>query len=417
MLFLPLTLLLFLLGTLALATEDYYHLLGISKSATDREIKRAYRNLSKKYHPDKNPNNSSAHTKFVEVAEAYEALSDTNLRKIYDQYGHEGVKQHQQGQRNGGGSHDPFDLFSRFFGGGGHFGAGGGQRRGPDMEVRMQLPLRNFYNGLETEFTVEKQQICEDCEGSGSADGVVETCAKCGGRGALIQKHMLAPGIFQQVQMQCDGCGGQGKSIKHACPVCGGTRVVRRPVTLTAVVEKGMPNGARLTFENEADESPDYVAGNMVVVLQEQEPRLSEGEEASARSDGTFFRRKYNDLWWKEVLSLREAWMGGWTRNLTHLDGHVVRLSKARGEVVQPGQVDTIRGEGMPIYHEGHLHEHHDGDEFGKLYVEYVVVLPDQMEKPMEKDFWALWEKWRARKGVDLAKDSGRPSPAPHNEL
>jgi DnaJ-related protein SCJ1 len=117
------------------------------------------------------------------------------------------------------------------------------------------------------------------------------------------------------------------------------------------------------------------------------------------------------------VLSLREAWMGGWTRNLTHLDGHVVRLSKARGEVVQPGQVDTIQGEGMPIYHEGHLHEHHDGDEFGKLYVEYVVVLPDQMEKPMEKEFWALWEKWRARKGVDLAKDSGRPSPAPHNEL
>ena len=412
---LPVTLI--LLSTLALATEDFYSLLGLSKSASDRDIKRAYRTLSKKYHPDKNPNNSSAHAKFVEVAEAYEALSDSNLRKIYDQYGHEGLKQHQQGQSGGaGGHHDPFDLFSRFFGGGGHFGHAGGQRRGPDMEVRMQLPLRDFYNGRETEFTVEKQQICEDCEGSGSADGVVETCSKCGGRGAVIHKHMLAPGIYQQVQMQCDGCGGKGKSIKHTCPVCGGARVVRRSVTLTAVIEKGMPKGARLTFENEADESPDYVAGDMVVTLQEQEPKLNV-EEAQARTDGTFFRRKYNDLWWKEVLSLREAWMGGWTRNLTHLDGHVVKLSRRRGEVVQPGQVDTIRGEGMPIFHEGHLHEHHDGDEFGKLYVEYVVVLPDQMEKPMEKDFWALWEKWKSKKGVDLGKDSGRPIPAAHDEL
>jgi DnaJ-related protein SCJ1 len=411
-LLLPLTLL--FLSTLVLATEDFYNLLGISKTATERDIKRAYRTLSKKYHPDKNPNNSSAHAKFVEVAEAYEALSDSNLRKIYDQYGHEGLKQHQQGQHGGGGGHhDPFDLFSRFFGGSGHFGHGGGQRQGPNMEVRMVLPLRDFYIGRETPFTVEKQQICEDCEGSGSADGVVETCSKCGGRGALIQKHMLAPGIFQQVQMQCDACGGQGKSIKHACPVCGGARVVRKPVTLTAVIEKGMPKGTRLTFENEADESPDYVAGNLILALQEQEPKMSE----ETGTDGTFFRRKDNDLWWKEILSLREAWMGDWTRNLTHLDGHVVKLSRGRGQVVQPGQVDTIPGEGMPIYRAGHQSEHQDGDDFGKLFVEYVVVLPDQMEKPMEKDFWAVWEKWRVKKGVDLGRDSGRPITASHEEL
>lgn len=412
-----LLLILLLLSTLALATEDYYVLLGLSRSATDREIKRAYRTLSKKYHPDKNPNNSSAHAKFVEVAEAYEALSDSTSRKIYDQYGPEGLKQHQQGRDAGGQQHnDPFDLFSRFFGGGGHFGHGGGQRRGQDMEMRMLLPLRDFYNGKEVEFTVEKQQICEDCEGSGSADGVVETCQKCGGRGAVIQKHMLAPGMFQQVQIQCDGCGGRGKTIKHVCSVCGGARVVKKPVTLTAVIEKGMPKGYRLKFENEADESPDHVAGDLIMALHEQEPRLSEGDEA-ARTDGTFFRRKDDDLWWKEVLSLREAWMGGWTRNLTHLDGHVVRLSRDRGQVVQPGQVDTISGEGMPIYHAEPSHNRRDGDEAGNLFVEYVVVLPDQMEQPMEKDFWALWQKWRVKKGVDLGKDSGRPARAPHDEL
>lgn len=265
---------------------------------------------------------------------------------------------------------------------------------------------------------MEKQQICEDCEGSGSADGVVETCGKCAGHGMVVQKHMLAPGIFQQVQMQCDQCGGKGKTIKHPCPVCGGARVVRKPVTMQASVERGVGKGTRLVFENEADESPDWVAGDMVVVLMEQEPVL--GTEDAERTDGTFMRRKGKDLFWKEVLSLREAWMGGWTRNLTHLDGHVVRLERKRGEVVQPSHVEVVRGEGMPIWHGGHLHEqHHDGEEFGTLHVEYTVVLPDQADKAMEKEFWALWEKWRKKNGVDLGTDSGRPMipNAGHDEL
>jgi DnaJ-related protein SCJ1 len=175
-----------------------------------------------------------------------------------------------------------------------------------------------------------------------------------------------------------------------------------------------MPKGSQLAFENEADESPDWVAGDLVVTLLEQEPEFSENEEE--RTDGTFFRRKGKDLFWREVLSLREAWMGGWTRNLTHLDGHVVRLGRKRGEVVQPNMVEKIEGEGMPIWHGGHMHERRDEEEFGSLYVEYNVVLPDQMESGMEKDFHALFEKWRLKNGVDLAKDSGRPVQM-HDEL
>ncbi|KAL1967862.1 hypothetical protein VTN77DRAFT_2551 [Rasamsonia byssochlamydoides] len=405
---------LLLLLPLSLCAEDYYKILGLDKSASERDIKRAYRTLSKKYHPDKNPGDETAQKKFVDIAEAYEVLSTPSTRKIYDQYGHEGLKQHQQG---GGGhaAHDPFDLFSRFFGGGGHFGHAGGHRKGPDMEVRLQLPLRDFYTGREVEFQVEKQQICESCEGSGSADGKVEVCDKCGGRGVVIQKHMLAPGMFQQVQMGCDKCGGKGKTIKKPCPVCHGHRVVRRPVPMSATIEPGMGKGTRIVFENEADESPDWVAGDLVVILAEQEPEL--GANDGERTDGTFFRRKGKDLFWKEVLSLREAWMGDWTRNLTHLDGHIVHLGRKRGEVVQPLTVETVRGEGMPIWHEGHLHEHHGDEEFGNLYVEYTVVLPDQMESGMEKDFWALWEKWRKKNGVDLLKDSGRPVPSSKDEL
>lgn len=399
----------------SLAAEDLYKILGVDRSASDRDIKKAYRTLSKKYHPDKA---SGDEKKFLEVTEAYDALSDPTSRKIYDQYGHDGLNNHKRG--GGAQHHDPFDIFGKFFGGGGHFGGGGGSgvRRGPDLEVQLNVPLRDFYTGKDTEFTIVKQLICETCEGSGSADGQVETCGQCGGRGIVIKKHMLAPGIFQQVQMACDHCGGQGKLIKHKCKVCGGNKVVRGPISLTASIERGMPKGHRITFESEADEHPDHIAGNLYAHIVEEAPSLH--EDHSQRTDGAFFRRKDADLYWKEVLSLREAWMGGWTRNLTHLDGHVVQLSRKRGEVVQPGQVDSIRGEGMPIYHEGHVHEHdHDHDEFGKLYVEYAVVLPDQMDSGMEKDFWALWEKWRKKKGIDLLKDSGRPLPVvpPKDEL
>ncbi|KAL2000993.1 hypothetical protein VTN02DRAFT_2371 [Thermoascus thermophilus] len=281
------------------------------------------------------------------------------------------------------------------------------------MEVRLGVPLRYFYTGKDVEFHIEKQLICERCDGSGSADGTVDTCDKCGGRGVVIQKHMLAPGMFQQVQMHCDKCGGKGQTIKKPCPVCHGHRVVKKQVPMTATIEPGMEKGTRLVFENEADESPDWVAGDLVVILGEKEPEL--GADDDERTDGTFFRRKGKDLFWKEVLSLREAWMGDWTRNLTHLDGHVVRLGRKRGEVVQPSSVETVKGEGMPVYHDGHLHERRgddDDEDFGSLYVEYTVVLPDRMESGMEKDFWALWEKWRRKNGVDLAQDSGRPIPA-----
>ena len=281
------------------------------------------------------------------------------------------------------------------------------------MEVQMSISLRDFYTGHEHEFTIEKQQICEECEGSGSADGKVVSCSQCGGRGAVVQKHMLAPGIFQQVQMQCDKCGGKGKTIKHACKVCGGSRVVKKATTYQLHIEKGIPKGHKVVYENEADESPDWEAGDLVMHVAE----LEAGYEDGKTTDGTFFRRKGRDLFWKEVLSLREAWMGDWERNLTHLDGHIVRLGRKRGEVVQPNQVEVISGEGMPVWLQEQEQERAGEEEYGRLHVEYTVVLPDQIDKPMEKDFWALWEKWRKKIGVNLAKDSGKPPPKEHNEL
>ncbi|KAH6627172.1 hypothetical protein B0J18DRAFT_489921 [Chaetomium sp. MPI-SDFR-AT-0129] len=399
---------LLMLAQVALCAEDYYKVLGVDKQASERQIKSAYRQLSKKYHPDKNPNDPSAHDKFVQVSEAYEALSDAESRQIYDQYGHEGLKQRQQ-QGGGGGGHDPFDLFGRFFGGGGHFGNQPGQRRGHNVEVKVPISLRDFYNGRTTEFQWNKQEICEVCEGTGAADRVVHTCQACAGRGVRTVRQQLAPGMVTQVQMQCDACGGRGKAIKHRCSACGGERVVRKATTVSLTIQRGMADGTRIAYENEADASPDYVAGDLIVTLLEKEhPDLESEEDNPDRVDGVFFRRAGDDLLWREVLSLREALLGDWTRNLTHLDGHVVRLSRPRGQVIQPHHVETVPGEGMPKWHE-------DGDsvyhktEYGNLFVEYVVVLPDQMESGMEKELWALFEKWRAKKGVDLHEDSGRP--------
>ena len=223
----------------------------------------------------------------------------------------------------------------------------------------------------------------------------------------VIQKQMLAPGIFQQMQMQCDMCGGKGEIIKHKCKTCGGSKVVRSEEAYDLTVEKGMPRNGRVQYENEGDESPDWEAGSLIVQGGESDPRLATDEKD--RTDGTFFRRKGENLFWREILSLREAWMGDWTRNLTHLDGHVVQLSRKRGEVVQPGHVEIVQGEGMPIWQD-------ENGGYGALHVEYVVVLPDQMESGMEKDFWSTWEKWRKKIGVDLHKDSGRPA-VPHDEL
>lgn len=182
--------------------------------------------------------------------------------------------------------------------------------------------------------------------------------------------------------------------------------MVRKPTPVTINIQRGHGEGSRIIFENEADAHPDYVAGDLIVTLVEKE--AGQDGDNPDHIDGAFFRRKGNDLYWREVLSLREALFGDWTRNLTHLDGHIVRLGRKDGEVVHPGHVESIPNQGMPIWHEDADSVYHK-TEFGALFVEYVVVLPDQMQSGMRKDLKAVFEKWRKKVGVDLHKDSGRP--------
>ncbi|POY70243.1 hypothetical protein BMF94_6827 [Rhodotorula taiwanensis] len=349
---------LLVLAVLAATTvlaRDFYQILGVDRQSSDKELKRAYRvrpstaqsaKLSKQYHPDKN-DSEEAKAKFLDVSRAYEVLSDPEQRKTYDRFGEEGLKQRE----NGGGSGDPFDMFRQAFGFGNGMG-GQQQRKMPTKVAEIDLDLRTMYEGDSRRFTMGRTTICERCDGTGakSAKDII-SCPTCDGRGIRLVRHQLGPGIFQQVQMHCDRCGGRGQSIKTVCPACKGQRIVHSDAELTLHIDRGMPENAEILFEGEGDETPDYEAGDIIVRVK------------SKRDPGGFLRKDSN-LYWKEPISVAEALLG-FRHTVKGLDGHDIVLS--RTGPTQPGYVDVVSGEGMPIYHlTGH----------GNLFVEYQVVLP-----------------------------------------
>lgn len=357
-----LSVLLGLLATMVIAAgADYYKVLGVGRSATVKEIKKQYKVLSKKYHPDKNPGNKEAADKFVEVAAAYEVLSDKEKKGIYDRYGEEGLKQQQQ--QGQGGFHDPFDIFSQFFGGGGSRHAHAEQeRRGPEIRMELEVTLEELYSGKSIEFEVSKQIVCPHCSGSGarSSDDVV-TCSGCQGQGVKIVKHMLAPGMFQQFRQTCDECGGKGKTIKAHCPICHGTKVQRGSEQLTIVIEPGLADGSTIVFDREGDEGPEVTAGDVVF-------------EVRTRPHATFERRQ-DALYTYVTISLEQALLG-FDLEIKHLDGKAVKLT--RGQNVTPfGFVQTLMGQGMPI-------KGSRGD-FGDMFVEYKVVFPEKLSKDQRR--------------------------------
>jgi len=326
-----------------LAGADYYALLGVSRNADIKEIKRAYRDLSKKYHPDKNPDNEEAHDKYVKIAEAYEVLSDDEKRRIYDQHGEEGLKQ-QQNQNNAG----VFNPFESFF----NFGRQQGQNKGADIVLPLEVSLEELYTGTMFAVEVNKRVICDRCRGTGAQnERDVETCSACGGRGVRDVRQQMAPGFVVQQQVQCTKCGGKGKIVKSKCNVCHGTKVRRGSSLLNVEVERGMSDGQEIVFERQADQSPDMTPGDVKFIIRQ-------------RPHPTFVREGDN-LYIKIVLSVKEALLG-FRREIKHLDDHVVVLE--RGQVTQPGFVQEIAGQGMP--------KHTYPSETGSLFVEYSVVLP-----------------------------------------
>ncbi|KAL3718431.1 hypothetical protein ACJRO7_003548 [Eucalyptus globulus] len=332
----------------------YYEVLGVSKNASQEDLKKAYRKAAIKNHPDKGGDPE----KFKELAQAYEVLSDPEKREIYDQYGEDALK---EGMGGGGGGHDPFDIFSSFFGGSG-FGGGSSrgrrQRRGEDVVHPLKASLEDIYLGTTKKLSLSRNVICIKCNGKGSKSGASMTCPGCQGTGMKVTIRQLGPSMIQQMQQACNECKGTGETIneKDRCPQCKGDKVVSEKKVLEVVVEKGMQNGQKITFPGEADEAPDTVTGDIVFILQQKEhPK---------------FKRKGDDLFVEHTLSLTEA-LCGFQFVLTHLDGRQLLIKSNPGEVVKPDSFKAIDDEGMSMYQRPFMK--------GKLYIHFTVDFPESL--------------------------------------
>lgn len=324
---------------------DPYQVLGISNDADEKTIKSAYRRLSKQYHPDKNLD-PKAHDKFIEIGEAYEILNDPQKKQNFDQFGDPNANP-GQGQDFGFG-----DMFHQFFQGQGH-GGQPGRRKGSDTQVNFQISLKDFFMGRDFEFEIEMNNICSVCTGSGSADGKRHTCSKCGGTGIITVRRQMGP-MIQQFQSHCDQCGGKGSTIANACKNCGGQTTERTTRHYSIYISPGTARNHVHVIEGEGDQSPHWDAGNLNIIL---------GED---QRNNWGYRRIGDHLYRTEVLSAKEALEGGWSREISLFDEETVTIKRRKGEVVIDGQVDVIKGHGMPLLN--------DDGEYGTLYILYRVV-------------------------------------------
>ena len=358
--------------------RDYYEVLGVAKNASADEIKKAYRKLAVKYHPDKNPGNKEAEEKFKEAAEAYSVLSDADKKAKYDQFGHAGVDGAGPDFSGGFGNLNDIlnDLFGGAFGGGfggfGGFGGGfgGGQRRervhrGRDIRVRVKLTLEEIARGVEKEISIEKNVPCPDCGGRGAKNGSdIKSCPACNGTGQV--QRVVNSFLGQTVTYStCQQCGGEGKIITNPCHTCNGTGLVRQRETIKVKIPAGVEAGMQMTVQGEGHAAKNNgINGDLLVVIEEQE-----------HPD---FRREGSNLLYTKVISIVDA-MLGCEVEIPCIDGK----QKVKVEPgTQSGTVVRLKGKGLPS-----LNSYGTGD----LYVKFAVWIP----KKLTKEEKALFESMR----------------------
>ena len=368
--------------------RDYYEVLGVDRNASAEEIKKAYRKLAIKYHPDKNPGNKEAEEKFKEAAEAYSVLSDADKKAKYDQFGHAGVDGAAPDFSGGFGNLNDIlnDLFGGAFGGGfGGFsgfggGFGGGQRRervyrGRDIRVRVKLTLEEIAHGVEKEISIEKNVPCKDCGGRGARNSSdIKTCPGCNGTGQV--QRVVNSFLGQTVTYStCQQCGGEGKIISNPCSTCHGTGLVRQRETIKVKIPAGVEAGMQMTVQGEGHAAKNNgINGDLLVVIEEQEhPEL---------------RREGSNLFYTKVVSIMDAVLGCEVE-IPCLDGkYKVKVEPG----TQSGTVVRLRGKGLPS-----VNSYGTGD----LYVKIAVWIP----KKLSREEKTLFESIRNN-------DSFKPNPS-----
>ena len=328
-----------------MAKRDYYEILGTEREASEEEIKKAYRKLAVKYHPDKNPGDKTAEERFKELGEAYEVLSDPQKRAAYDQYGHAAFDRRAGGFARGG-FHDPFEVFREVFGGGGIFGdlfGGGGQdptqpQRGDDLRYDMEISFEEAAQGCEREVPVTKQERCDTCGGSGAEPGSrIKTCPTCGGRGQVITSR----GIFSIAQT-CPHCQGAGRVIEKPCKTCRGSGRRERTSKIKLRIPAGVDTGSRLRSAGNGEAGfRDGPPGDLYVVIHVRPHEI--------------FQRDGDDLLCEVPISFVQAALGAEIEVLT-LDG---KASIKVPSGTQPGTMFRLKGKGVKNiqgYGHGDLH-------------------------------------------------------------
>ena len=375
-----------------MAKRDYYEVLGVDKNASADDIKRAYRKLAVKYHPDKNPDNKEAEEKFKEAAEAYSVLSDADKKARYDQFGHAGVEGAGPDFSGGFGNLNDIlnDLFGGAFGGGfggfGGFGGGfggarGGQRqqrvyRGRDIRVRVKLTLEEIAKGVEKEISIEKSVPCTECGGKGAKNSSdIKTCSACNGPG---QVQRVTNSIFGQTvtYSTCQQCGGEGKVVTNPCRSCGGTGLVRKRETIKVKIPAGVEAGMQLTIQGEGHAAKNNgINGDLLVVIEEQEHQD--------------LKREGNNLYYTKVISLPDAILGAEVE-VPCLDGpYKIKVDAG----TQSGTVVRLRNKGLPTVNG------YGGT--GDMYVKFAVWIP----KKLDREDKAVIESLRG-------KESFKPNPS-----
>lgn len=350
-------------------TRDYYEILSIEKTADGEEIKRSYRRLAMKYHPDRNPNDPEAEAKFKEAAEAYEVLSDPSRRQRYDQYGHEGLRGGPAGHDFSRMSHD--DIFSMFadifqgfgFGARGGGGRGQGPPRGFNLETEVTITLTDVLKGCERTIDFTRMDICEKCSGSGAKPGSKpETCKTCGGHGKVQQTGL--GGMFRMVTA-CPACAGRGQIIREFCEGCRGKGRIPKKRSLSVRIPPGILEGQEVRIRGEGEPPPqemspsgEGIRGDLQIVV-----RIAEHD---------LFRREGNHLITELPIAFAQATLGAEVEVPT-LDGKE-KLVITRG--TQFGDVFRIQGAGLPDLRSGRR---------GDMAVVVKIEVPKKLSKEQEK--------------------------------
>ena len=351
---------------MATTKRDYYHVLGVERNASPEDVKKAYRKLAVKYHPDKNPGDKSAEDKFKELGEAYEVLSNVDKRAAYDRYGHQAFTQGGGFGGAGGGAHDPFDVFREVFGtgrggGGGIFesifgdmanqdgGERGGRGRGADLRYDMRITFQEAARGVEKEIEISKLQACDTCHGSGAEPGSkVTTCPTCGGHGQVA----VTRGFFNIAQT-CPRCRGTGQTIEKPCHTCHGEGRVEKTSKIKIKIPAGVEDGTRLRSSGQGEGGArGGPAGDLYVVLHVEPHEI--------------FQREGTDLYCSVPISFAKAALGGEVKVPTLEGSAVLRVPAG----TPSGKVFRLRGKGLP-----EVHGRGVGDLHAKLYVEVPTKL------------------------------------------